>query len=78
MNQEEIAALFRAEEVKRRFLRHEALLRNELALQNEPLTADATKAHKKAIKQLRAYHQSLKKLTRPGYWARLWAALCNR
>lgn len=78
MKQDEIAAVFRAQELERRKTRQLRLMQNEAALEKEPLTEFDRAAHAKALALLKLYQQRLEKATRPGYWKRLWAALLSR
>lgn len=78
MNQTEIAIAFRAQELERRRVRTEALLRNEAALRDEPLTEFDRSIDTEAVRQVREYRLELEKELSPGYWTRLWRALCGR
>ena len=78
MRQEDLARTFREAELLRRKARHEQLLQNEAALQAEPLTADDSRAHKLAVKNLQKYNRAVDKQIHGGYWSRLWAALWGR
>jgi hypothetical protein len=78
MDQDQIAAMFREGELRRRQLRREAILKNEAALTQEQLSAADLAAHQAAIKSIKAAAENYEKETSRGYWTRLWRALLNR
>ncbi len=77
MNQEEIAVMFRQQELARRGARW-ARLENELKLAGEFLTPTDQALHNAAANQLKRNRLALEKEISPGYWQRLWAALFNK
>ena len=78
MNQEQIAAMFREQELQRRQARNEALLHNAAALTDEVLDEKGKAAHEAAVAKVKEQQLWLEKELSPGYWKRLWRALLNR
>lgn len=77
-----ILATFRQAELQRRQLRRERLLQqlnNEVELLNGELTSESDKeAHRIAVESFRRGAADFERLTRRGYWQRLWRALLNQ
>lgn len=79
--QEELKSLFRQNELQARQQRRDYLLRcfeNEIKLMGENIAELDRAACNKAIEQLKEANLAFEKLTRPGYWQRLWAAIWGR
>lgn len=77
MNQDEIGVLFRSQEEQRRVARWKRL-ENELKLSMEKLDPVEQAHHKEAIRRFRESRLRLEKELSPGYWQRLWRAICGR
>lgn len=79
MTQDEIAAMFRGQELQRRSERRQLLL-NEAALAGEPLDDLGVKATEQAIASIQRQEREYQSLIRPkaGYWHRLWLAILGK
>ena len=75
MNQDEIAASFRTQELARRAVRRQKLL-NEAALCDEPPAPEDEKAYAQLRQCQEAYHELV--APRVSYWRRLWLAILGR
>lgn len=77
MDQDRLAATFRAQELLRRKDRQQRLI-NELRLLEEKLTPEEQAIHNKVITSFQEAHIAFEKETTPSYWKRLWAAIRNK
>ena len=78
MTPEQVAVMFRKNELERRAARQKALLANEARLASEPLTEFDKKVHAIAIGELKQQREDFEKEIIPSYWRRLWRALLNK
>lgn len=74
MNQDEIATMFRGQEIRRREGRRQLLL-NEMALEGDKATDEVEQA---ALESIKRQAEAWRQLQRAGYWKRLWAAIRGR
>lgn len=74
VDQEDLQTVFRTAELQRREVRRKIMM-NAAALKDEPLTPEQIEMDKRIKHQLTQMSLEYEKQTRPGYWARLWAAL---
>lgn len=77
MNTDEIAVLFRRNELERREARRKRLV-NEVKLMSESLSPEEKSHHERAVKEMQYHALLLKKDITPSYWKRLWHALLGR
>ncbi len=77
----DIAAQFRRIELEKREIRRRSLLaqlRNEMALENEPLDKAAVTATKAAAESLERQALQYRRYQGYGYWRTLWLAITGR